>query len=92
SGNDLLRGGTLVDTFVFDVGHDADEVEDFAIGEDVLRLSSDLVGGQDSGQAVLTTYADVTAEGVLLDFGRGDRILFSNLQNYNGLAADIEFF
>lgn len=92
SGNDLLRGGTLRDTFLFNLGHDSDVIEDFCLGEDVLRLSADLVAGQHSGNAVLAAYGHVTEAGVLLDLGDGDRILFSNLTSLTGLAADIEIF
>ena len=38
-GKDVLRGGTGTDTFVFSTGYGKDEVEDFAIGTDLINLS-----------------------------------------------------
>ncbi|MCG7625973.1 calcium-binding protein [Epibacterium sp. Ofav1-8] len=91
-GDDLLRGGTLADTFIFARGHDRDEIEDFALGEDILQLATSLLDGQDTGAAVLAAYGEVTSGGVLLDFGSGDQILMSNLSSLGGLASDIEIF
>jgi len=91
-GDDFLRGGTLADSFIFAPNHDRDEIEDFALGEDVLRLASSLLDGQDTGAAILAAYGEVTSAGVLLDFGSGDQILMSNLSSFSGLASDIEIF
>ncbi|TNJ40950.1 calcium-binding protein [Phaeobacter sp. B1627] len=91
-GNDLLRGGTLADSFIFTRGHDGDEIEDFRLGQDELHLSRSLLSGHDSAQALISAFGEVTNLGAVLDFGHGDRILFSNLQSLDGLAADIEIF
>lgn len=89
AGNDLLRGGTLADTFVFDVGHDQDEIEDFRLNEDLLHLSSELVDGLSSTQDVIDTFASIQNGVVVFDFGDGDQITFSNLSSLTGLEDNI---
>lgn len=89
AGNDLLRGGTLADTFVFDVGHDQDEIEDFRLNEDLLHLSSELVDGLSSTQDVVDIFASIQNGVVVFDFGDGDQITFSNLSNLTGLEDNI---
>lgn len=90
AGNDLLRGGTLRDTFVFDTGHDADEINDFEIFNDTLELSSALVGGLTDEQDVIDTYASIQNGVVVFNFGDGDTITLSNLTSLSGLADTIE--
>ncbi|NIZ13197.1 calcium-binding protein, partial [Phaeobacter sp. HF9A] len=90
SGNDLLRGGTLVDTFVFDVGHDADEINDFEIFNDRLELSSALVDGLSNSQEVIDTFASLQNGVAVFDFGDGDRITLSNMTSLDGLADNID--
>ena len=89
SGNDLLRGGTLRDTFVFDVGHDLDEINDFETHRDRLELSSALVDGLSAGQDVLDMFAAIQNGMVVFDFGAGDRITLSNLSTLDGLDDNI---
>ncbi|NIZ15643.1 M10 family metallopeptidase C-terminal domain-containing protein [Phaeobacter sp. HF9A] len=89
SGNDLLRGGTLRDTFVFDVGHDIDEINDFELHHDRLELSSALVDGLRSGQEVLNSFVSVTGGFVVFDFGGGDQITLSNLTTTDELDNSI---
>lgn len=89
SGNDLLRGGTLRDTFVFDTGHDSDEINDFETHRDRLELSSALVDGLNEGQDVLDTFAGIQNGMVVFDFGGGDQITLSNLTTLDGLDDNI---
>jgi len=89
SGNDLLRGGTLRDTFVFDTGHDSDEINDFETHRDRLELSSALVDGLNEGQDVLDMFAGIQNGMVVFDFGGGDQITLSNLTTLDGLDDNI---
>ncbi len=92
AGNDLLRGGTNYDSFVFDVGHDNDEISDFDERGDALRLSTALTGGLTDADAILSAYGSDAAGVVLLDFGGGDSILFSNLTELSVLSDNIFTF
>lgn len=85
----MLRGGTLRDTFIFDIGHDMDEIEDFEVLNDRLHLSSDLVDGLSTAQDVIDTFASVVGGVVVFDFGDGDQITFSNLSSLDGLNDNI---
>ena len=89
AGNDVLRGGTLRDTFIFDLGHDMDEVEDFETYRDRLHLSTELTDGLTDGQAILDAFASVVGGVVVFDFGDGDQITFSNLSSLDGLSDNI---
>ena len=89
TGNDVLRGGTLRDTFIFDIGHDMDEIEDFEVLNDRLHLASDLVDGLSTAQDVIDTFASVVGGVVVFDFGDGDQITFSNLSSLDGLSDNI---
>lgn len=91
AGNDFMKGGAGADTFVFNEGHRNDRIVDFDTARDKLLLDAALVGNANSGQAVLNQFAEVTAAGVVLDFGDGDRITLTNLSSLNGLADDILF-
>lgn len=93
SGNDLLRGGTQVDRFIFREGHDADRINDFEVGGDLLELSKGLVGAaMRSGADVVDAHASIVNGKVLFDFGGGDRIELSNLSSLEGVADGIVIF
>ena len=62
------------------------------VRRDTLSLSSDLLSGQRSGQAVLNAYASLTRDGILLDFGGGDAITLLGVRNLSHLSDDIEIF
>lgn len=76
-GNDVFTGGAGTDTFVFASGHGDDEVTDFDVNEDILRLTGTATD--------FTSLADVqaaatdTAGGVLIDLGGGDSVLLEDL-------------
>ena len=87
-GQDTITGGAGADTFVFAATSSADVITDFEIGTDQLHLASALVGGR-SAAAVVSTYAEVVAEGVMLDFGAGNSILLEGITSTAGLENDI---
>lgn len=73
-GNDTLAGGAGADRFVLRRGDGFDRIEDFASGQDKLVLA----GFQWTLNQVLARMAQ-TAEGVHLDLGGGDGMLFAGL-------------
>jgi len=89
AGNDDLRGGTLADTFIFAVGHDADSISDFEETQDILSLSSALVGGLTDTAAIIALYGDASSGQVVFDFGGGDTITLVNLSTLTGLEDNI---
>lgn len=92
SGADRLTGGTGADTFQFATGSGADVVTDFTMGQgDRLALAESLWGGGLTDQQVIARYAEVTARGVLFDFGDGDTLLLQGVRSLNGLADRIDF-
>ena len=92
SGDDILRGGTLRDTFIFDRGHDSDQITDFELAQDILRLSTSLTGGETDGDAILAAFGAVVSGEVVLDFGEGDTLILTNLASLSGLAESIDTF
>ena len=80
-GDDVLRGGTLADTFVFTDGGGRDRIEDFERGQDLLLLDAGLWTGTLTAAQVVQTFASVTADGVLFDFG-ADEILLEGLRSF----------
>ncbi len=86
-GNDWIFGGAGADTFVFKRGYDHDEINDFELGTDTLRLS----GGK-SAVDIVSDYATITSGAVVFDFGGDDIITISNLDSLTGLSANIEIF
>lgn len=95
AGTDLLRGGAGVDTFVFARGDGSDIVADFAVNADILLLSSQLVGGALTGDAVIARFGRVVGDDFVLDFGPGGTtIRFDGLGSVDRdlLADRIDFF
>ena len=92
AGNDALRGGTLRDTFIFNTGHDADTISDFEEQQDILSLSSSLVGGLTNIAQIISQYGSVSSGQVVFDFGNGDTITLTNLTTLTGLEDNIELF
>ena len=76
AGADVLTGGAGHDTFVFTEGDaGADRITDFGTGADRVDLSSFNLAGFAAVQAALSD----TADGVLLDLGGGQSVLFEGL-------------
>lgn len=82
--NDQLKGGSDADVFVFELGHGRDILRDLDLGEDMLEITAALAAGRDA--QALEDLAQVVSNGVVLDFGDGDQILFTNLTDTQGLA------
>jgi Ca2+-binding RTX toxin-like protein len=92
-GNDLLIGGSGADHFIFRGDFGTDRVRDFTVAEgDTLTLSSALWGGTTLTAAqMLASYATVTSNGVVLNFGAGDTITLEGLTSTIGLDSAIDF-
>ncbi len=89
-GYDILTGGEGADRFVFSDAPEADVITDYEVGVDTLALDKDLWGGGLSAWNVVNNYAEVTADGLLFDFGGGHEILLEGLTSRSGLAADMD--
>lgn len=95
SGDDLLFGGQGRDAFVFTQGGGADEIRDYKIGTDVLRIQSNLVGGMTDVSEVLKTYFETNSnDELVVAFDDGSSVTLVGLSEgaLNQLAADIEIF
>ena len=92
-GNDILKGGGGADQFTFAIRGGRDVIEDFAVYQrDTLLLDDALwkaAGTLRIGQ-VLSKFAEVTKDGVLLDFGGGNSLLLEGLTSTKPLADVIE--
>ena len=92
-GNDILKGGSGADQFTFAIRGGRDVIEDFAVNQrDTLLLDDALwkaAGTLRIGQ-VLSKFAEVTKDGVLLDFGGGNSLLLEGLTSTKPLADVIE--
>ena len=62
-------------------------IVDYEVGVDQLELASALVGGCTAAE--IEAAAQVTADGLLLDFGAGNSLLLEGLTSSAGLAGDI---
>ncbi len=92
-GNDSLTGGSGADDFVFSLGGGADRVTDFSVAQkDQLLLDDALWTGTRSAEQVVSSFASVTAQGVLFNFGSGGTLLLQGLTTKTGLAAWIEIY
>jgi Ca2+-binding RTX toxin-like protein len=92
AGADQLSGGKGADVFLFVNGSGADVVTDFSMGQgDRLALAEALWEGGLTDRQVIARYAEVTANGVLFDFGDGDTLLLQGVGSLNGLADRIDF-
>ncbi|KRW93169.1 hypothetical protein AQY21_26485 [Paracoccus sp. MKU1] len=87
-GNDVLNGGAGADVFIFQDGHGADTINGYQRGIDRLLIDDVLLDANPS--AFMRDHMRKTADGVVIDFGDGDRIVV-NGQNLTvaGVADDI---
>ena len=91
AGNDSLAGGAGADGFVFARGAGADRVADFTLSQgDRLLFDDALWSGNRSAVQVVSSFARVTAEGVLFDFGANGSVLVQGLSSTAGLAGQID--
>ena len=88
-GQDTITGGDGADRFEFQDVMSADEITDFEVGVDELQLTQSLWGGGLTEAQVVSTYASVTAEGVLFDFGGGQSVLLQDMISTVGLEGDL---
>jgi len=89
-GNDRLVGGAGRDTFVFGPDMAIDEISDFSPTLDRLRLDDAIWGAGHSAQSLVSTFAEVTARGVLFDFDPANQILLVGLTSTANLDALID--
>jgi hypothetical protein len=93
AGNDVLTGGTGADDFVFSRQGGADRITDFNRAQgDQIWLDDALWSGSHTEAQVLASFARVTAEGVLFNFGTNGTLLLQGVTSTSGLAALIEIF
>lgn len=91
AGNDALAGGAGADGFVFARGAGADRIADFTLSQgDRLLFDDALWSGNRSAAQVVSSFARVTAEGVLFDFGANGSVLVQGLSSTAGLAGQID--
>lgn len=90
--NDILTGGEGNDIFIYSNNCANDEITDFMLGTDTLRLNDNLWSGSNTAANVVSTFASVTDAGVVFDFGDGDTLTLSGLSSTAGLEASIELF
>jgi hypothetical protein len=88
-GADRLWGGAGADLFVFAAGGDDDRILDFEDGVDRLALDDALWGGRAWTVSQVLARASVTEEGVLFDFGGGDRLRILGLDGIEALRDDL---
>lgn len=90
TGDDTAYGGAGADTFVFNAGDGADTWF-VSVAEDRLELDSALWTGTLSEAQVVSSFATVTADGVLFTFSdNGETILLSGLSTTTGVDAMID--
>lgn len=71
-GNDRLFGGAGADVFVFRGGHD--RIADFGRGADRVMLDDRLWRGELTPERIVMDHASRHEDGVMFDFGNGDRL------------------
>jgi Ca2+-binding RTX toxin-like protein len=93
AGNDTLTGGAGADDFVFSRRGGSDRITDFTRSQgDQIFLDDALWTGTRSASQVVTSFATVTSEGVLLNFGTNGTLLLQGVTSTAGLAALIEIY
>ncbi|RDW13745.1 CAP domain-containing protein [Paracoccus thiocyanatus] len=87
-GNDVLIGGAGADVFIFQHGQGVDTISGYQRGIDRLLIGDGLLDANPA--AFIRDHMHKTANGVVIDFGDGDRIVLEG-QNLTvaGVADDI---
>lgn len=90
-GNDRLFGGTGADVFVFSAGSGADRIGDFSVAQaDRLVFDDAMWSGSRSAAQVVSSFASVTAQGVLFQFTPSNSVLLEGVSTTAGLAGLID--
>ena len=93
AGDDSLSGGRGADDFVFARGDSADRITDFSLASgDHLGLDDALWTGSRTAAQVVGSFARVTAEGVVFDFGENGLLVLQGQFTTAGLAGQLEIF
>ena len=83
AGDDVLTGGSGVNTYSFDLGSGQDTITDFEIGQDILDLSAYL----DSADSSAFGFATQVGSDTLIDFGNDNSITLNDVA-VEDLTAD----
>ena len=75
AGDDVLTGGSGVNTYSFDLGSGQDTITDFEIGQDILDLSAYL----DSADGSAFGFATQVGSDTLIDFGNDNSITLNDV-------------
>lgn len=89
AGNDTLTGGSLADVFIY--GSGLDKITDMSF-DDTVRLDTDLWTGTLSAEQVIEQFGRVHYQNLILDFGNGNELQFTGMNDADQLASQIEFF
>lgn len=92
SGSDRLYGGADADQFAFRPGFAVDRVMDFADNVDTLSFTRSLMGQTTTVQQFVATYAHVSGNSVVFDFGGGNVLTVDGVNSLAKLHDDISFF
>jgi len=79
-GNDKMTGGAGTDVFVFAKGYGKDKIVDFDDDTDVLKFNDNLWDGNLTAKQVVQTYASVSGDDIVFDFGKHELVL----EDYSG--------
>lgn len=89
SGSDILSGQAGADTFIFGLGDDVDEITDFNIAQDKLRLDDALWGGGLTAAEVVSTYATTIGNDAYFFFGT-EILILDGISSTVGLDAVLQ--
>ncbi len=92
SGTDIMYGGSLKDVFIFALGHDRDKIEDFEVGVDVLRFSSDLVAGLRNPEEIVDRYGIMISGRLRFQFNDDDWLALEGIAKADDIVSAIEVF
>lgn len=88
-GDDILVGGSGSDHFVFEAGFDRDVIRDLDPNEDIIALDNGWVT-REAVENILST-AQLTSDGLVLEFGNGDSLILENIYSSVGLMDAFVF-
>lgn len=89
-GNDTLTGGNGADHFAFFNNNGRNLITDFSVAEgDLLVLSAGLVGAAQSGAEIVEFFGQDAANGGILQFDDGTRIILSGVTDLSTITDNI---